>query len=204
MARLGMVIDLKRCVGCNACTIACKQENGTPAGVHFARVINREVGTYPNVKRTFLPVLCNHCDDAPCLKACPTGATFQRPDGIVMVDDDSCIGCRACAVSCPYLNRHFIDHGMLQKGLSDDGLTPFEQVKFAGFQEGTMTKCTFCAHRVDHGLQPACVITCPTEARIFGDLDEENGILQTLIRERNSWTLLPEAKTKPCVYYLDE
>ncbi|RMG54916.1 MAG: 4Fe-4S dicluster domain-containing protein [Acidobacteria bacterium] len=205
MPRWGMVIDLKRCVGCNACTIACKQEHGTPPDIHFARVVTREVGTYPHAKRTFLPLLCNHCEDAPCERVCPTGATYIRPDGIVMVDADKCIGCRACAVACPYLNRHFIEPGLLQAGYGGNGdLTPFESLKFAAFQEGTMTKCTFCAHRVDQGLEPACVVTCPTEARIFGDLDDPDGRLSRLIEERKGWTLLPECGTKPCVYYLDE
>lgn len=205
MPRWGMVIDLKRCVGCNACTIACKQEHGTPPDIHFARVVTREVGTYPHTKRTFLPLLCNHCEDAPCERVCPTGATYIRPDGIVMVDADKCIGCRACAVACPYLNRHFIEPGLLRAGYGGNGdLTPFERLKFAAFQEGTMTKCTFCAHRVDQGLEPACVVTCPTEARVFGDLDDPNGRLSQLIEERKGWTLLPECGTKPCVYYLDE
>ncbi|HSA92001.1 MAG TPA: 4Fe-4S dicluster domain-containing protein [Terriglobales bacterium] len=204
MARLGMVIDLKRCIGCNACTVACKQENGTPAGVHFARVITREVGTYPQTRRTFLPVLCNHCEDAPCAQACPSGATHIRADGIVMVDKDVCIGCRACAVACPYMNRHYIERGLLEHGYSGDGVSPMEAVKFTEFEEGTMTKCTLCAPRVDQGLEPACVVTCPTEARIFGDLEQQDGRLRRLIRERNGWTLLPEAETKPSVYYLDE
>ncbi len=203
MPRPGLVIDLKRCIGCNACTLACKQENGTPPGVHYARVVTREVGTYPQTKRAFLPVLCNHCNDAPCAKACPTGATYIRPDGIVMVDRNKCIGCRACAVACPYMHRHFIAHGLLDKGYGDGALNLFETIKFTDFEEGTMAKCTLCAHRIDQGLEPACVVTCPTEARIFGDLEENDGKLQRLIRERNSWTLLPECNTKPSVYYLD-
>jgi molybdopterin-containing oxidoreductase family iron-sulfur binding subunit len=204
MARLGMVIDLKRCIGCNACTLACKQENGTPEGMHYARVITREVGTYPATKRTFLPVLCNHCEDAPCAQACPSGATWIRGDGLVLVDREKCIGCRACAVACPYMNRHFIEQGLLKHGYSTDGLSPYEAVKFADFEEGTMTKCTLCSHRVDQGLEPACVVTCPTEARIFGDLEPADGKLQRLIEERKGWSLLPECKTKPSVYYLDE
>lgn len=200
--RLGLVIDLKRCVGCNACTLACKQEHGTPAGVHFARVVTREVGSYPTTRRTFLPVLCNHCQDAPCAEVCPTGATYIRSDGIVMVDNQKCIGCRACAVACPYMNRHFIAQGMLQDGAGNGTL--FEMMKFEAFEEGTMTKCTLCADRVDQGLEPACVITCPTEARVFGDLEDEAGRLQQLIRERAGWTLLPECNTKPSVYYLEE
>lgn len=204
MARLGMVIDLKRCIGCNACTLACKQENGTPAGIHYARVVTREVGTYPHAKRTFLPLLCNHCENAPCAKACPTGATYIREDGIVMVDRKKCIGCRACAVACPYMNRHFIEQGFLEHGYGDGDLSPFEVMKLGAFEEGTMSKCTLCAHRVDAGLEPACVVTCPTDARIFGDWDEENGRLQTLFRERGGWSLLPECNTKPKVCYLGE
>lgn len=204
MARLGMVIDLKRCIGCNSCTLACKQENGTPAGIHFARVITREVGTYPQAKRTFLPVLCNHCAEAPCAEACPTGATHIRADGIVMVERQKCIGCRACAVACPYMNRHFIEQGFLEHGYGGNGASPYETLKFGAFDEGTMSKCTLCAHRVDHGLEPACVVTCPTDARIFGDWEDVDGRLQTLVRERNGWSLLPEANTKPSVLYLDE
>lgn len=204
MARLGMVIDLKRCIGCNACTLACKQENGTPEGVHYARVVTREVGTYPTTRRTFLPVLCNHCDDAPCAQACPSGATWIRSDGLVLVDREKCIGCRACSVACPYMNRHFIEKGMLEHGYGTDGLSPYEAIKFADFHEGTNTKCTMCAPRVDQGLEPACVITCPTDARIFGDLEPADGQLQILIRERKGWSLLPECKTKPSVFYLDE
>jgi molybdopterin-containing oxidoreductase family iron-sulfur binding subunit len=197
-----MVIDLKRCVGCNACTLACKQEHGTPAGVHYARVVTREVGTYPAARRTFLPVLCNHCQDAACQEVCPTGATHTRGDGIVMVDKEKCIGCRACAVACPYMNRHFIGDGALQ--FEGTPRTAFEAVKLEAFEEGTMAKCTLCAHRVDQGLEPACVVTCPTEARIFGDWDERESRLQLLIKEREGWTLLPECNTQPSVYYLDE
>lgn len=204
MARLGMVIDLKRCIGCNACTLACKQENGTPEGVHYARVVTREVGTYPKTRRTFLPVLCNHCGDPPCAHACPSGATYIRNDGLVMVDKEKCIGCRACSCACPYMNRHFIEKGMLEHGYGTDGLSPYEAIKFADFEEGTNTKCTMCAHRVDQGLEPACVVTCPTDARIFGDLEPADGKLQKLIRERKGWTLLPECNTKPSVFYLDD
>lgn len=200
--RYGMVIDLKRCVGCNACTLACKQERGTPDEIHYARVVTQEVGTFPHTRRTFLPVLCNHCQDPPCERVCPTGATYVRPDGIVKIDNSKCIGCRACAVACPYLNRHFVRPGMLDRDGESDN--PFFAAKNGDFEEGTMAKCDFCAHRVDQGLEPACVVTCPSEARIFGDLDEKDGRLQQLIRERDSWQLLPEAETNPSVYYLDQ
>ncbi len=102
------------------------------------------------------------------------------------------------------MHRHFIQEGMLANGLGSDGLTPFEVVKFAAWDEGTMAKCNFCAHRIDQGLEPACVVTCPTECRIFGDLEEESGRLQHLIRERGGTPLLPECQTRPSVYYLEE
>ncbi len=205
MARYGMVIDLKRCIGCNACTLACKQENGTPPGMHFARVVTGEVGTYPKTRRFFLPVLCNHCSDAPCVTACPSGASYTREDGIVMVDKEKCIGCRACAVSCPYMNRHYVEDGLLRNGYhGDPSLSALEAVKYMAFEEGTMTKCNFCAPRVDAGLEPACVVTCPTECRFFGDIEDEKGRLQTMIQERGGRPLLPEADTRPNVYYLDE
>jgi len=204
MPRLGMVIDLRRCIGCNACTVACKQEHGTPEDIHFARVVTREVGTYPATKRTFLPVLCNHCQDPACVHVCPSGASYIRPDGIVLVDKEKCIGCRACALACPYMNRHFIERGLLQNGYDGGSLSPLEAIKFAAFEEGTMIKCTFCAHRLDQGLEPACVVTCPTECRIFGDLEQQDGRLQQLIREHDPRPLLPECDTKPCVFYIGD
>ena len=204
MARLGMVIDLKRCIGCNACTLACKIENGTPPDVYYTRVYTEETGTYPDVSTTYVPAQCNHCEDAPCVHVCPSGASYIRPDGIVMVDKDVCIGCRACAVACPYMNRHYIEQGMLQNGFSGEGLSVLEAIKFANFDEGTMTKCNFCAPRVDRGLEPACVITCPTECRFFGDLEDPNGRLQTMVKERDGKPLLPECGTKPSVYYLED
>jgi molybdopterin-containing oxidoreductase family iron-sulfur binding subunit len=172
-------------------------------GTHFARVITREVGTYPRAKITYLPVLCNHCENAPCARVCPTGATHIRSDGIVMVDHDLCIGCRACAVACPYMNRHYVGPAALQQTNGSSSLSPFDLVKFAQFEEGTNTKCMFCQHRLAQGLQPACVVTCPTECRIFGDLDDEDGQLQRLIRERGGQPLLPECNTKPSVYYIE-
>ncbi|MBV9608443.1 MAG: 4Fe-4S dicluster domain-containing protein [Acidobacteria bacterium] len=204
MPRLGMVIDLRRCIGCNACTVACKQEHGTPEGIHFARVVTREMGTYPATKRTFLPVLCNHCHDAACVHVCPSGASYTRPDGIVLVNKDICIGCRACAVACPYMNRHFIERGLLQNGYDGGSLSPLEAIQFAAFEEGTMIKCTFCAHRIDKGLEPACVVTCPTECRIFGDLDQADGRLQQLIRQHDPQPLLAECGTKPNVFYIED
>lgn len=110
MMRWGMVIDLKKCVGCYSCTVACKEEHYVPPGVFFNKVLITHIGKYPAVTKEILPVLCNHCKDSPCVKACPTGASIQREDGIVYVDSDKCMGCRYCVVVCPYQQRTFFDH----------------------------------------------------------------------------------------------
>ena len=204
MAKLGMVFDLKACIGCNACVVACKQENSVPDGVFFTRTLSHEYGDYPNVKRVYIPTICNQCEDAPCEKVCPSGATFTRPDGIVMVDAEKCIGCSSCAVACPYDMRTMLDQTMLNRGLYGTGeLTPFEQQGYARYIAGTSVKCDFCSERVDAGLDPACVATCPTNARIFGDLNDPDSKASTMIRERGGRPPLAEKKTKPRVYYVD-
>jgi len=109
LSRWGMVIDLRRCIGCNACTVACKAEHGTPPGIFFTRVLAKEVGTYPAVKRLYIPVLCNHCQSAPCEEVCPTEATHRWNGGVVLVDSNKCMGCRACYEACPYQNRFYLD-----------------------------------------------------------------------------------------------
>jgi len=202
MTRLGMVIDLKTCVGCHSCTAACKSTNGTPPDIFFARVHEREVGEYPDARREFLPVLCNHCDEPPCVEVCPTGASHRRPDGIVAVDGDVCIGCRSCATACPYEHRHYVTPGLLESGYFMGQLTRYEEVQYKRWTSGTVIKCDFCMDRVDQGLKPACVDTCPAEARIFGDLSDPQSEPSRLLRERESFTLLPDAGTKPSVHYL--
>jgi molybdopterin-containing oxidoreductase family iron-sulfur binding subunit len=197
-----MVLDLTRCIGCNACTVACKIENGTPDDHYWCRVYTEETGTFPDVKTTYVPALCNHCADAPCVTVCPTGASYQRDDGIVLIDPDKCIGCRACMTACPYAARFYLRKGILDGGYHSER-TDFEEKKWELFQEGTVTKCTFCAHRVDQGLEPACVITCPTDARIFGDLDDPESKPSKLIRERNGQQPLAELGTNPSVYYVE-
>lgn len=202
MTRWGMVIDLQTCVGCHSCSAACKATNGTPPDIFFSRVHEFESGTYPNARREFLPVLCNHCQNPPCVEVCPTGASFQRKDGIVGVKADMCIGCRSCALACPYDHRHYVELGSLKNGYFDGDLTLYELAKYDRWTEGTIIKCDFCMDRVDAGLKPACVETCPAEARIFGDLSDPESDVSKLLRENESFTLLPEAGTKPCVHYI--
>ena len=199
-----MVFDLKRCIGCNACVVACKQENSLPDGVFFTRTLSEEYGVYPAVSRVYIPTLCNHCDDAPCEKVCPSGATYTRADGIVMVDQDKCIGCSTCAVACPYDQRTKLEQKKFDDGLFGEGtLTPFEEDGYKRWTPGTVTKCDFCSGRVDAGLDPACVVTCPTDARIFGDLDDAQSAPSKLIRERGGRPPLPEMNTRPKVFYVN-
>jgi ferredoxin-like protein FixX len=137
MARYGMVFDLKRCIGCNACVIGCKQENSLPDGVFFTRTLSEEYGVYPAVNRVYIPTLCNHCEDAPCEKVCPSGATYTRPDGIVMVDPQKCIGCGSCAVACPYDQRSEMKAEAFKDGLFGTGeLTDFEKAGLSPLHAG--------------------------------------------------------------------
>lgn len=204
MAKRGMVFDLRRCIGCNACVVACKQENSLPDGVFFTKTLSEEYGVYPAANRVYIPTLCNHCENAPCEKVCPSGATYTRDDGIVMVDGDKCIGCGTCAVACPYDQRTQFDADNLKNGMFGDGnLTDFEKQGYDRWTPGTVTKCDFCSQRVDAGLDPACVVTCPTDARIFGDLDDPNSKPNQLIRERGGQPALADKNTKPKIYYVD-
>lgn len=200
--RLGMVIDLKRCMGCYGCQMSCKAEHGTPPGVFFARVIKREEGTYPTMRRILMPVLCNHCTDAPCVSACPTGASHYAENGIVDIDPDMCVGCHACMVACPYNNRYFNDERRNYYG--DMGPTPFETARAERHPVGVVMKCNFCRPRLAEGKDPACVANCPATARIFGDLGDPNSTVSVLIKDRGGYTLHPEAGTSPNVYYLPE
>ena len=199
-----MVFDLKRCIGCNACVVACKTETMLPEGVYFTRTFVAEVGAFPNVRRIYIPTLCNQCEDAPCEKVCPSGATYTRGDGIVMVNQQKCIGCNACAVACPYDARTQLTRDKLNRSyFGGSDLAGFELARGARWLPGTVAKCDFCSRRVDDGLQPACVVACPTEARIFGDRDDTDSAPSKLIRERNARAPLPEKNTQPKVYYVD-
>ena len=198
--RLGMVIDLKRCIGCFACQVACKAEHGTRPGTLWARVVKREYGTFPDVRRVSLPLLCMHCRKAPCLEVCPTGATRKRADGIVTIDAAKCVGCRYCMMVCPYGSRHYQDDARTY--FPGQGPNPYEAVAYAQRPTGVVEKCDFCVERVDHGLQPACVANCPTRARTFGDLHDRGSEVSRLIDERGAFRLREELETCPSVFYL--
>jgi dimethyl sulfoxide reductase iron-sulfur subunit len=199
--KYGMVIDLRKCIGCNSCTIACKQVHGTPPGIFYSHVNIYEQGKYPTARQKSLPVLCNHCDDPACVNVCPVGASQKQPNGIVTVDPNKCIGCRYCMVACPYDVRQY--NGSTPTGYyPDKGLTAYEKVAYAAHQVGTVEKCDFCATRVAQGQLPACVQTCPAKARFFGDLDDPNSEVSKLIVEFNAQPLNPQAGTMPNVYYI--
>jgi Fe-S-cluster-containing dehydrogenase component/formate-dependent nitrite reductase membrane component NrfD len=174
----GFAIDLPKCIGCHACTIACKSEHDIPVGVNRCWVKTVEKGTFPDTRRFFLPVLCNQCEEAPCMNICPTGALFKRRDGIVDLNGDSCIGCKACMAACPY-DQLFIDPNTK-----------------------TAEKCNFCANRIENKLEPACVSVCPTQCRIFGDLDDPTSEVAQIVQREAFMVRKPEKGTGPKVFYI--
>ena len=156
MPRYGMVIDETKCVGCYACRVACQNQNGLRANEAYNYLEEREYGTFPNFNREFLPVQCQHCDNPPCVAVCPTGASHKRKDGIVLVNEKECIGCKYCIAACPYNVR------IIKK-------------------EGYIEKCRFCLEFVEKGEKPACLTTCMTGVRIFGDLDDPDSEIAQFI-----------------------
>ncbi len=176
--RYGMLIDTRKCVGCHACSIACRSENNVPEGKHRSWVEYLEQGTYPDASIHFLPRLCNQCSIPRCTSVCPTDATYERGDGIVVIDPELCIGCKYCIVACPYDVRFFNPH------------------------TGVVDKCDFCADRLAEGMEPACVATCFNRARIFGDLKDANSQISQLIAEHSVAVLMPEKETEPNVFYI--
>lgn len=200
MTRYAMVIDLNTCVGCNACMAACAMENQTPVWKNKWRtyVHDKEIGVTEQVRRRFFPRLCNHCSNPPCLTVCPTGATHQRADGIVLVDPDRCMGCRACAMACPYDARYEVTYADIDAGREFYGAEELQR------QVPSMDKCSFCAHRVDKGMKPACVETCVGSARQFGDLDDPNDPVAQLVASGIAQPLMPHLGTRPNVYYIDD
>src|SRR4051812_7776884 len=178
MANYGFAIDLRKCIGCHACTIACKAEHEIPVGANRCWVKTVEKGSFPETRRFFFPVLCNQCEEAPCVRICPTNALFKRRDGIVDLNTGNCIGCRACMEACPY-DQLFIDPNT-----------------------HTAEKCNFCANRVENKLLPSCVIVCPTQCRIFGDLDDPTSEVSHIARRDAITVRKPEKGTLPKVIYL--
>ena len=176
--RLAMVIDLLRCIGCHSCSVACKAEFKVPLGVWRSWVKVGEHGSYPRTSRSFLPLLCNHCEKPACVDACPTKASYKREDGAVLIKEDVCIACGLCISACPYKAR-FFNH---EKKIAD--------------------KCTFCIHRADEGVEPACVNTCPAKARTFGDLSDPRSEVSKLVASTPTKVLKPGFKTEPSVLYV--
>lgn len=214
--RWGMVIDLRRCNGCGACVLACKQENYVPPKVFRGHLIVGETGTYPNAKKFAYPVQCNQCKDPVCVEYCPTNATYKREDGIVAVDAEKCTGCQHCIVMCPYQQR-MCNYGEQKEYYPGQGTTPLEELgsRLHPYPDGTIVKCDFCKDRVEAGLEaglvpgvdrdatPACVNTCMCNARVFGDLDDPESRVSKLLAERKHHVLHPEYATEPSVFYLD-
>ncbi len=208
-----MVIDLRKCVGCHACTVACNAENHLPPGVVYRPVIEEEIGEFPNVSQRFVPRPCMQCDNPPCVPVCPVAATWKRADGIVEIDYDKCIGCRYCITACPYNARTF-DFGEYyskDKGLL--GLMPYEKAPNHEYNKawdradesspvGNARKCHFCLHRIERGLLPQCVTTCMGRATYFGDANDPKSLVSELIGKPNVMRLKEELGTDPRVYYL--
>ena len=210
--RWGMVIDLRRCVGCQACTIACIAENKLPPGVVYRPVLQEDVGTYPNVSRRFTPRPCMQCDKPPCVPVCPVGATYKRPDGIVAIDYDRCIGCRYCIAACPYGARTF-DWGEHYADAEGQAPYPYETLPSleygkvwdrskGGSPVSNARKCTFCVHRVEQGLLPACTLSCMGRATYFGDLNDPHSLVSELVGHENVSRLKEELGTQPKVFYI--
>lgn len=216
MSRWGMVIDVKKCVTCYACVLACKQEHFLPPNIFRNRLLVGERGEYPKATKFVYPIQCNQCDDAICVKACPTRATYKRDDGIVVVDTERCTGCQHCITACPYQQRTCF-YGEQKEYFPGQGATPLELIGEALYPhpDGTVVKCQFCEERIDAGLKrglkpgidpeatPACVTICMCKARTFGDLDDPDGEVSKLIRETGAYTLHPEFNTRPAIFYID-
>ena len=202
MPKLGMVIDLKRCMGCHTCALGCKMQNNVPMGMLWNRIltdggedVDSARGEFPNLHKSWMPLACLHCENAPCIKVCPVGATFRDKDGRVLINYDRCIGCRYCMAACPYNARVFNWQAPVREPGFSYGDAPIRP-------KGVVEKCTLCVERTSKGKEPVCVEVCPAKARIFGDLDDPNSAVAKAVRERGGQQLLAEKGTKPQVYYL--
>lgn len=222
--RYGMLIDLNYCVGCDACTIACKESQGTPPGILFSHVMHAETGSYPDAIVQHMPMLCMHCEQPACVDMCPTGASQKYDDGTVGVDHDLCIGCKTCMPACPYNARSYLSVGYdgyfskYNLAATEDrvnaadfseislttkfGFTLQEEQMYERFAGNKVYKCDFCASRRAEGLAPACVQACPAGARIFGDLEDPGSDVSKAVSERNAVRYREAEGTEPGVYYV--
>lgn len=222
----GMVIDLHRCVGCAGCDIACKGENNVPHSFAWSNHIMETRGAFPDTQFRYIPVLCNHCSDAPCVANCPTTAMYKTAEGLTLHDPEKCIGCRACQVACPYgaiyFNKHE-PHAELRADTKEliPGCTssaretaakrgsplpvynPEREATLPGVRsKGIVEKCTLCDHRLARGEVPACVVACPADARIFGDLNDPTSPPARALAKYDSKVLQAEKGTRPNVLYI--
>jgi len=178
--RYGMLIDLRRCIGCHTCSLACKAEYEVPLGCHRTWVKQIEKGRFPIVRKAFLPIFCNHCERPICCTVCPVYATYKRPDdGLVMINPHQCIGCRYCMAACPY------------------------NVRFINPRYNIVEKCDFCQKRIDPGGLPACVESCPTHALVFGDLNDPESEISRLLALSPVQVIKPEMGTFPQAFYIE-
>ncbi len=219
-----MVIDIRKCIGCQSCTIGCVAENKLPPGVVYRPVVTQEFGRYPNVRIEFLPRPCMHCENPSCVPVCPVRATWKRADGIVVIDYDKCIGCRSCLNACPYgsrtsdFGRYYSDGAAEGAPMGDqrpiDGpVSPYEHQPNNEYAKnwnrdkhqspvGNARKCHFCLHRLEVGQLPICLTTCIGRATYFGDANDSNSLVVELISKHNVQVLLEHWGTKPQCYYI--
>lgn len=228
--RLAMVIDLQHCTGCGGCAVSCKSENNVQRGNRWAKVETKTKGKFPNVGFESLPTLCNHCENAPCVKGCPTKAMYKGYGNITMHSPEKCIGCRTCIAMCPYdvisihneePHPHWRDGDAVIKGCTSTPQEVTEKVKGnvipnyndarekfrdgSGLRyKGIVEKCTLCDHRVTKGLLPHCVISCPCSARVMGDLNDPNSAVSKLLTKYRGWRLKESLGTEPKVFYVRE
>jgi Fe-S-cluster-containing dehydrogenase component len=225
MPRYAMVIDLQRCVGCSACSISCRNENNVPDGIYWSNKITETSGVFPNVRYHYIPTLCNHCENAPCVRGCPTGAMHKLENGITMHDPKRCIGCKYCEFNCPYGVIYFnwtkpFKPWKNREKVLDGTASPAEEVAKVGGKtipyynperedtlagirpKGVVEKCTFCDHLVKRGKLPRCVDACPADARIFGDMNDPNSKVRQLLGKFRPFRLREQIGTEPHVFYI--